>query len=304
MAKNISELKVNTQEMIEVLIKKVETACAANQSTYQKFSVQDMTGTSATFLRFDNLFPFQEECPVVGRFLVSTSEFKDRFSYRLEQMEILPDADITAYYPKAEIDEKEAWKQINVFYNKIKDRGLKRLVYAVLMKDAKNFRQKPLTVFGLYTRQCGIMEATLKLLQMAEAAIPVFGLKEDLTYASALLYYMGNIDLTNDCYVNTEEEILIGEGQALLRRIVREETLLRMGEHPVSAEELPQETVTLLLHTVTARYNGIQSAIKESSVLRGLDQMIRKTEENNVSVKNAQPGAVVNGFGRTRFFCI
>lgn len=289
MRNSIMELAAETQQEIEIMVKDVKGSMTSNGAPYQRLSVQDKEGNMATFLRFDE--PVDVNGPAVCRMLVEASTYNNKPSYKVLRSEILPDADLTCFYPKAEIDERSGFAEINAYYKRIRHPGYRKLVGNVLTKDAVKFRTKPLTAAGAFSRQCGIMEATLALLRMADHAVAIFGLNADLMYAAGLLYYVGNIDLVSDGYAPTEDDLLAGEGNAAVRRLLEVEMALRADG--MTEEMLPKRDVNVLLHMLTSRYGGVKSAVPESVALRDLGHMLKRTEEAKQLVKGAVPGTVV-----------
>lgn len=294
MRNTITELAAESQQEIELMVKDIKTGMAVNGSMYQRLAVQDREGNMSTFLRFDD--PIKLEGPAVCRMLVEASTYNNKPSYKVIRSEVMPNADFSVYLPKAEIDEKEGFAEINSYYKKIKHPGYRRLVAAVLTQDTVNFRTKPLTASGAFARRCGLMEATLALLRMAEPAVTAFKLDQDLIFAAGILYYVGNIDLVSDGYAPTEDDLLAGENNAAARRLIEAEIALRASG--LTEEELPKRKVNVLLHILTSRYDGIKSAVPESVALRNLGNMLKRTEEARMLVDGAAPGTIVSGYGK------
>lgn len=293
MRNNIAGLASESQQEIELMVKDIQTGRTVNGDIYQRLAVQDREGNAATLLRFDEQLTM--ESPAVCRMLVEAYTYNGRPSYKVLRSEVLPGADLSAFCPKAEVDEAEAVREVNIYYKKIADKGLRRLVTEVLGKSMPGFQIKPLTASGAFARQSGILEATLKLLRMVEPAVSAFGLDADMMYAASLLYYIGSVDLVTDGYAPTEDDILTGEGAAAARRIIEAETVLKAGG--VTEEMLPRRRVNVLLHILSARYDGMKSAVPESVALRDLGHMVRRTEEARILVKEAGSGTVAGGYG-------
>lgn len=74
----------------------------------------------------------------------------------------------------------------------------------------KDFKTAPLTASDSYSRVAGLMEATYKLMCLANTTAETMKLKKDLMLAAASVYYIGNVDMVNAEYHPTKDVALIG----------------------------------------------------------------------------------------------
>ena len=129
------------------------------------------------------------------------------------------------FFPKAAIDVKEYWKELNEYAKKLPE-NMHKLVGMILMENQKKFVALPLTTSRSFARRCGILEATVKLTKMASETASILGLDWNLTVTSSILYYIGYTDCVNDAFIATPDDILLEPVYLLIRKFYsRQKTL-------------------------------------------------------------------------------
>lgn len=193
MERNITNLKIGQEQHILVLVQAVEKGIANNGSLYEKLKVRDTEGNEATLYNWDQ--PFTASLPVVINAKVETKLVKETNNYRIMTYQTDDSVPKMEFLPKPAIDVKEYWSQLNAFAKKLPEH-LHKLVGLVLMENQKRFISLPLTTSRFFARQCGIVEATVKLTKMADVAATVLGLDWNLTVTAAI-YIMSVIPIAS-----------------------------------------------------------------------------------------------------------
>lgn len=150
-----------------------------------------------------------------------------------------------------------------------------------------------------YRGRGGILEATLKMLESAEAMAGIYKLDRDLMVAGAILYNIGRTSTTDELGNTMPEDVLIGAANLSSEKIFMAKIeLLRMyGENPDRQQLIgllkQGENVRLLQHIVLSRYSGLKTAIPEAIILRSLDSITIELDEINEMKREAVPGKVM-----------
>src|SRR5699024_6584642 len=148
---------------------------------------------------------------------------------------------------KPKIDVKQYWKELNDFAKTLPT-GLHALVGKVLMSDQKRFVYLPLTPSKSFARQCGILEATLKLTQMAAVSAPVMGLNRDITVTAAILYYVGYTHCIDDAFMGTPDDILVGAGVEGYTMVLEKARELKAEGKKEILDSLDDQDIKCVLH--------------------------------------------------------
>nr|WP_298059681.1 hypothetical protein [uncultured Blautia sp.] len=298
MERNITNLKIGQEQHILVLVQAVEKGIANNGSLYEKLKVRDTEGNEATLYNWDQ--PFTASLPVVINAKVETKLVKETNNYRIMTYQTDDSVPKMEFLPKPAIDVKEYWSQLNAFAKKLPEH-LHKLVGLVLMENQKRFISLPLTTSRFFARQCGIVEATVKLTKMADVAATVLGLDWNLTVTAAILYYVGYTDCVSDAFVATPEEVLIGAGVSAYTKVFTKAEQLK--------QELTEESytvfcsdITCINHILLSRYKGISTAIPEAMLLRHLDAIVTDSDLMLAGTAFAQPGSTTSILGLGKLY--
>lgn len=289
MLNDIKKLEIGKQQEVKIVIKSAEKALTRNGNRYQKLTVRDNNDHEAVF------YNFNEE--IVGKFpfvinaKVDTSEFRESSCSKILSYEIDKEAKVSDFLPKAQIDSAKAIKSLVEKTTNIR-MGLRKIVASILNDHIRTFRYYPLNRAGCFSRTSGILEATVKLTEMAEKSAKTLGLDEDLMLAGAMLYYIGKTKTIDESYNYTADDVLLGNG--LAATIIVHDAVEKLIQNEELKEVIDMNDVRLLIHILSSRYKGIPTAIPEALALRHLDAMVTDIETMKVVQSEESNEAIVN----------
>lgn len=292
----ISKLQAGQEDKVLLIVKEVEKATANNGNAYERLKVRDIQGQEATLYNWNE--PFSMELPVVIEAVVQTKIIKENNSYQMLSYHLEDNVSKTQFFPKATIDVKKSWYEITGYAKKLPKR-MHKLVEMVLMSNQKGFLLQPLTASSAFARRCGILEGTTKLTKMASEAATILDLDWNLTVTSAMVYYIGYTDCTNEAFVSTPEEILIGAGVSAYTKVFQQAEKLKLELEEEEAQEFEKE-VSCVEHLLLSRYKGIGTALPEAMLLRHLDAILNDVDLALAGTSATESGKTtsVAGLGR------
>lgn len=299
----IQDLEYGKVQEIEVLVKEVHNGTCRDGSIYQRVTVMDRDGNVTSFMKFNSPAAIKPQDVILAK--VETGTYRESISYRLCECSKVEGVNPKDFFPGAKVNKAEAWHEIAEILKEGKHPGLMKLVCAVITENKQSFLYKPLHPTGSFSRECGILEATLKLMQLSLKSADVLGLDKDMLIAGSALYYIGNVDLVTDGYLATEDDVLLGESITAVKKITLADARLRdpqKTQAPLTEELLSGSEVKQLCHLVCSRSSGNACAMPESYVLRYNDAMIQKTDEAESILKDAEQGETVSGKGYQKLY--
>lgn len=293
---NIKNLQTGQEEQVLLMVQEVEKATASNGSMYERLKIRDTQGNEAVLYNWNE--PFAESLPAVVVAQVQAKPLKEGNNYRMMTYQLDNTVSKMHFYPKATIDVKEYWKELNEYAKQLPE-NMHKLVGMVLMENQKKFLTQPLSTSRSFARRCGILEATVKLTKMASETASILGLDQTLTITASILYYVGYIDCVNDAFVSTPEEILIGAGVSTYTKVYQQAEKLKLE---LKAEKIPmfEKEISYVEHMLLSRYKGINTALPEAILLRHLDAILNDVDLALVGTTFTEPGKTtsVAGLGR------
>lgn len=289
MYQSLSELESGKDGAIIILVKNIETCKASNGSLYQKLAVRDSSGNEMTFMNFNA--PVSLSTPAVIQANIRCEEFRQNISVKLTSSAPV-NADMRAFFPKRQIVPKDCWNSL-VEYLKPLRPGLRKIVSAIIMDHKTDFINLPLNPAGAFSRQCGIMEATWKLVQLADVTAKVQNLDHDLMVSAAMLYYMGKVNTVDSGYNYTKDDILTGCGLQVYNMVQMKVRDLMESDDENTKACLEQKDIDLLCHILVSRFKGTQTAIAEAAAMRYLDEIVTSTDEVNGALLNCPSDSIV-----------
>lgn len=290
MLNDIKKLEIGKQQEIQLVIKNAEQAITRNGERYQKLLVRDGNDHEAIFFNFSEAI--QGNFPLVVKAKVDTSEFRESACSKLLSYELDKDAKPEDFLPKPQVNVKDTLTLIKKKYAAIRP-SLKVIAKNVLNVYYKPFCSYPLNRTGSFARSAGILEATAKLVVLAEQTAAVSNLDKDLMVAGALLYYIGNTQTINNSYNYTSDDVLLGNGISAAMIIQTTVNNIMNGTDEQEKGQIVEEDVKLLIHILTSRYRGIPTAIAEASALRHLDALLNETESIKCAQKENEAGTTI-----------
>lgn len=293
---NITNLQTGQENQVLLMVQEVEKATASNGSYYEKLKVRDTQENSVVLYNWNE--PFKETLPAVIVANVQAKALNETSNYQIKSYQLDNSVSKLHFLPKPEIDVKKYWAELNEYAKKLPEH-LHKLVGMVLMENQKKFLTLPLTPSKSFARQCGIIEATLKLTKMASETVSILGLDWNLTVTASILYYIGYTECINDAFTTTPDDILIGAGISAYTKVIKQaETLKKELEEEVALKL--EKDISCVEHLLLSRYKGISTALPEAMLLRHLDAILNDVDYSLSGTKNTEAGKTtsVAGLGR------
>lgn len=288
-AKNLSELKIGQEQYIDVLVQNIKKMTARNGTPYERLTIRDNNGNEACVLNWGT--PFTQELPAVIRLRVMTEEYQESPSYRMMAFEESSEKKEN-FLPKAQINMRETWKELTNIIKTIRP-DLMQIASGVLMENQKRFLYLPLSEKDGYARQCGILEATAKLVKLAYYSAETLDMDKDLAAAAASLYYIGATLCMDSSFLATPDDILLGSGLASYSKVF---------EWASKNGKTDSADFKLLCHILVSRNKGIATAIPEALLLRHLDAVVTGADSIQAELNHAEPGTITKVYGYGKYY--
>ena len=169
---------------------------------------------------------------------------------------------------------------------------------SIISENKNPFLTLPLNPTGAFARQSGILEATVKLMAVAETTAGQQGLDRDLLMAAAVLYYNWHFDTIDSGYNQTVADLMYGPSAAAAYKVQMKSMALAASEE--TRREISEEDAMLLGHILTARGNAVLPAIPEAAALKHLDRMAQEIDEMNETLADSEDAVSIdpNHFNR------
>lgn len=295
MIKSFKEVEIGMEDNMILFIKKIENKESKLGEPFQKVYARDCEANEMVLIKFDA--PITVQTPCIIKTNISCVEYNTNKSIRMGQYQELENADITPFMPKSRIDAKEYWSMI-VSYIKSLRPGLARIACALIGSDRQRFSANPLYSQGSFSRQSGLMEATVKLCKLADNASEVLSLDRDLIITGSLLYYLGHLDTIDSGYNDTVADVLVGPGVSVYTKLQLFMHDILKSDNEEAKADLSKENIELLSHIILRKKD---SAIPEALVLKNLSSLLLGTEEMQDMLSDAEENTIVVK-GRQRYY--
>lgn len=289
MFNGIKDIQAGKMDDIIVLIKSISTLKMKSGEPYQKVVVRDQDGREATFIQFDAMLSLQP--PAVVRARVECVKYGANVSVKIRKCTETGEYGIGAFLPKPHIEVKKSWSYIVKTVKSIKP-GLGRIVCSIISENKDKFLTLPLNPAGAFARQSGILEATTKLMALAEVAAKQQNLDRDLLMAAAILYYSGHMDTVDAGYNNTVTDLMYGAAACACHKVQIKSVALAVSDGVKS--EISDEDVMMLGHILTVKGNIVAPAIPEAATLKYFDRMLQEIDEMNETLANAEDAVSID----------
>lgn len=303
MYKVITDIKTNKVDSIVVLVKSISTLRARNDAIYQKVHVRDQSGAETTFMVFDVLLEVQT--PIIMEMRVECVEYGANASIKIQEAREVSGYSISSFMPKAKMDYKAGWSAV-IKAIKPLNPWIGKLVCSIISENKNKFLYLPLNPIGAFARQSGNLEATVKLVSLAETtyADNPDMLDHDLMVAGALLYYSGSLDTVDEGYEHTVTDLMYGSSVASYTNVQMKITELA-ADNQDFIKEADFEKIMMLSHILVAKGGAVKPAIPEAAALMRLDTMIQEIDAMNESIKGSIETIVMakpQGYYGKRFY--
>ena len=294
MYNNIREIQPGKMDDIIVLIKSINTVTMKSGAPYQKVMVRDLDGNECTFTQFDVMLDIK--LPMIAKVKVDCVEYGANLNMKIKECVEVEGYTMDQFLPKAHIDSKESWKYIAKIVKSVRN-SLCRVVCAVLAEDKNKFLTLPMNPTGAFARQSGILEATTKLVELAEHTAKLQNLDRDLLISGAILYYIGNLDTIDEGYNMTPISLMYGAEVTSYTKVqFKAKELIENNEE--ARADIRGEDIMLLSHVLMCKSDKNIPAIPEASVLKYLDVMLQETDQMTEALRTAEPNTIVNDANR------
>ena len=191
----------------------------------------------------------------------------------------------SAFMPKTKIDINSTWKEMSKLIKTIDDERYCRLACKVISNELNTFLHAPLTASDEYARDGGLLEATFKLMQLADSAAKVLSLDRNLLLSAAAVYYSGSTMMVDEDYQPTKEVALTGFDIAAHDKLVMANSMISEDKR------LDDESFKLFDNILLSRYQGKPIASKEAFALKMLDSVVTVVERGDKIIEGLTEGA-------------
>lgn len=290
MFKSIRDITVNRVDDIIVLIKNINVLRTKSGAPYQKILVRDMYGNESSFLQFDIMLTIKP--PAIVRATVECAEYGASVAVKMRNCMVTDECSMDAFLPKSHTDPATAWKVIVKYVKTIRN-SLSRIVCSIIADDKTKMMVLPLHPMGAFARQSGILEATSKLITLADTEATVQNLDRDLMIAGAILYFNGTVDTIDEGYNYTVSDLMYGPSIAGYSKIQAKSMELIAGSED-ARNDISGEDVMMLCHILAVKSGAVKPVIPEAAALKNLGIMICQVDDMNETIAQADTAITID----------
>lgn len=283
----IKEMKDGTRGNVSLMVESATISQTKNGDDYQKITVKDTEGTKISVNFFNKGKNNVKELDIIDAVL-ECSNYNGSLTYIMKDFHVNKELNSLDFKPKAEINPDEVWQKIIVMIRTITNMALCKLCCKTLSNNMKDFKTAPLTASDSYSRVAGLMEATYKLMCLANTTAETMKLKKDLMLAAASVYYIGNVDMVNAEYHPTKDVALIGFD------IAAHDKLVVANNQIAESERVSKEDFQIFENCLLSRWQGKPTATREAFALKMLDSIIQVDEIGKKTLESLEPGTFVD----------
>lgn len=277
------ELEIGKRVKVPVLIETAQTTDARNGSKYQKLVVRDTDGQKVKMNSFLKPERFLSDKDIIEA-VIEAGEYEGNKTYTLKDYSPSNEKK-SAFMPKTKIDINSTWKEMSKLIKTIDDERYCRLACKVISNELNTFLHAPLTASDEYARDGGLLEATFKLMQLADSAAKVLSLDRNLLLSAAAVYYSGSTMMVDEDYQPTKEVALTGFDIAAHDKLVMANSMISEDKR------LDDESFKLFDNILLSRYQGKPIASKEAFALKMLDSVVTVVERGDKIIEGLTEGA-------------
>lgn len=277
------ELEIGKRVKVPVLIETAQTTDARNGGKYQKLVARDTDGQKVKMNSFLKPERFLSDKDIIEA-VIEAGEYEGNKTYTLKDYSPSNEKK-SAFMPKTKIDINSTWKEMSKLIKTIDDERYCRLACKVISNELNTFLHAPLTASDEYARDGGLLEATFKLMQLADSAAKVLSLDRNLLLSAAAVYYSGSTMMVDEDYQPTKEVALTGFDIAAHDKLVMANSMISEDKR------LDDESFKLFDNILLSRYQGKPIASKEAFALKMLDSVITVVERGDKIIEGLTEGA-------------
>ena len=277
------ELEIGKRVKVPVLIETAQTTDARNGGKYQKLVARDTDGQKVKMNSFLKPERFLSDKDIIEA-VIEAEEYEGNKTYTLKDYSPSNEKK-SAFMPKTKIDINSTWKEMSKLIKTIDDERYCRLACKVISNELNTFLHAPLTASDEYARDGGLLEATFKLMQLADSAAKVLSLDRNLLLSAAAVYYSGSTMMVDEDYQPTKEVALTGFDIAAHDKLVMANSMISEDKR------LDDESFKLFDNILLSRYQGKPIASKEAFALKMLDSVVTVVERGDKIIEGLTEGA-------------
>lgn len=277
------ELEIGKRVKVPVLIETAQTTDARNGGKYQKLVARDTDGQKVKMNSFLKPERFLSDKDIIEA-VIEAGEYEGNKTYTLKDYSPSNEKK-SAFMPKTKIDINSTWKEMSKLIKTIDDERYCRLACKVISNELNTFLHAPLTASDEYARDGGLLEATFKLMQLADSAAKVLSLDRNLLLSAAAVYYSGSTMMVDEDYQPTKEVALTGFDIAAHDKLVMANSMISEDKR------LDDESFKLFDNILLSRYQGKPIASKEAFALKMLDSVVTVVERGDKIIEGLTEGA-------------
>lgn len=279
------ELEIGKRVKVPVLIETAQTTDARNGSKYQKLVARDTDGQKVKMNSFLKPERFLSDKDIIEA-VIEAGEYEGNKTYTLKDYSPSNEKK-SAFMPKTKIDINSTWKEMSKLIKTIDDERYCRIACKVISNELNTFLHAPLTASDEYARDGGLLEATFKLMQLADSAAKVLSLDRNLLLSAAAVYYSGSTMMVDEDYQPTKEVALTGFDIAAHDKLVMANSMISEDKR------LDDESFKLFDNILLSRYQGKPIASKEAFALKMLDSAVTVVERGDKIIEGLTEGSFV-----------
>ena len=279
------ELEIGKRVKVPVLIEIAQTTDARNGSKYQRLVARDTDGQKVKMNSFLKPERFLSDKDIIEA-VIEAGEYEGNKTYTLKDYSPSNEKK-SAFMPKAKIDVNLTWKEVSKLVKTIDDERYCRLACKVISNELNTFLHAPLTASDEYSRDGGLLEATFKLMQLADSAANVLSLDRNLLLSAAAVYYSGSTMMVDEDYQPTKEVALTGFDIAAHDKLVVANSMISEDKR------LDDESFKLFDNILLSRYQGKPIASKEAFALKMLDSAVTVVERGDKIIEGLSGGSFI-----------
>lgn len=277
------ELEIGKRVKVPVLIETAQTTDVRNGGKYQKLVARDTDGQKVKMNSFLKPERFLSDKDIIEA-VIEAGEYEGNKTYTLKDYSPSNEKK-SAFMPKTKIDINSTWKEMSKLIKTIDDERYCRLACKVISNELNTFLHAPLTASDEYARDGGLLEATFKLMQLADSAAKVLSLDRNLLLSAAAVYYSGSTMMVDEDYQPTKEVALTGFDIAAHDKLVMANSMISEDKR------LDDESFKLFDNILLSRYQGKPIASKEAFALKMLDSVVTVVERGDKIIEGLTEGA-------------
>ncbi|MBD3280406.1 HD domain-containing protein [Candidatus Dojkabacteria bacterium] len=238
-------------------INSLKRALDKNNNPYLDIEFVDKTGTIKAKVWSDTLSRIDDKALTEGEIVeisASVREFNGRNQLTVYNIKPSEEKDLADYLPVTSKDIDELWKDFVEYVEKVEDKGIKKLLQALISTYEKEIKKNPAAKSVHHHYVGGLLEHVVEMLKISESVVSLYEeADKDLVIAGCILHDIGKI---RELYIDgfqidyTPEGKLVGHIPLGVK--ILNELLLSNGNK--GSEVLDEQTRLKLEHIILSHH--------------------------------------------------